>query len=122
MKYINKIPLALICMFSLLIGVTFFTFLNFFDILSNRITDIMIYILFFSLIFLYNFKIVKKSKKKGLIIGIVNSSIIMTILTLLKIIFKISFKWLNLLYGLSIFFTSIVGGIIGANTKKSSNF
>ena len=122
MKYINKIPFVLQSLLYLMIGVLIFTFLNFVDIFSNNVANTMIYVLFFILIFFNNLKMSKKSKKKGLIVGATNATILVAILLVLKFIFKVEFTWSNLIYALFIYLTSIVGGIIGANTKKSSNF
>ena len=122
MKYINKIPFVLQSLLYLMIGVLIFTFLNFVDIFSNNVANTMIYVLFFILIFFNNSKMSKKSKKKGLIVGATNATILVAILLVLKFIFKVEFTWSNLIYALFIYLTSIVGGIIGANTKKSSNF
>lgn len=122
MRYINKIPLALLSLVYLMIGVISFTFLNFIDVLSNNVANIMIYILFFMLIFINNLKLAKASKKKGYITGITNASIIAILLLILKLIFKVKFTWFNLIYALLIYIISIVGGIVGANMKKSSNF
>ena len=122
MKIINKIPFTLQSLIYLILGVMLFTFLNFVDVFSNNIANTMIYVLFFILIFFNNLKMAKKSKKKGLLVGVTNASILVAILLALKIILKVKFTWPNLLYALFIYLTSIVGGIIGANTKKSSNF
>lgn len=121
MKFIKKIPFVLLSLLVFIIGILALTLLNFVDVFSNNITNVLIYILFFALLFLNNWNYAKKSKKKGFVIGSLGGLSVTLVLLILKLIYHIEFAWSNLIYLLFIFGTSITGGIIGANMKKNSN-
>ena len=79
MKYIEKIPYVLRSVLIFALGVILLTLFNFIDFFGNTLTNILIYILFFILLTLNCIKLAKKSKNKGLIVGIKVSSLVLGI-------------------------------------------
>lgn len=121
MKYIEKIPYVLRSVLIFALGVILLTLFNFIDFFGNTLTNILIYILFFILLTLNCIKLAKKSKNKGLIVGIKVSSLVLGIWIIFKLILKISFNSFSFAFIILTLLTSIIGGIMGANMKKSSN-
>ena len=77
-------------------------------------------ILIFNLIsfMILGFIVSKKSKSKGLIIGLKTSSIIILILFILTLLFKCGFNVNNIIYYLLIMLSVIFGSILSKNVKK----
>lgn len=121
MKYIEKIPYVLRSVLIFALGVILLTLFNFIDFFDNTLTNILIYILFFILLTLNCIKLAKKSKNKGLIVGIKVSSLVLGIWITFKLILKINFNSFSFVFIILTILTSIIGGIMGANMKKSSN-
>ena len=92
MKYIEKIPYVLRSVLIFALGVILLTLFNFIDFFGNTLTNILIYILFFILLTLNCIKLAKKSKNKGLIVGIKVSSLVLGIWIIFKLILKINFN------------------------------
>ena len=90
MKYIEKIPYVLRSVLIFALGVILLTLFNFIDFFGNTLTNILIYILFFILLTLNCIKLAKKSKNKGLIVGIKASSLVLGIWIIFKLILKIN--------------------------------
>ncbi len=122
MKLIKKLPLPLVSLISIFLLIFLLTTLNYFDIFGNTLTNILIFSGFFILIFYNSFKISKNKTQKGWLEGIKIASIVLVIWLGLKLVFNPTFSLNNLFYVIGIYITSIMGGIIGINAKKSSKF
>ena len=64
------------------------------------------------------FIIAKKSKNKGLIIGLKTSSIVIVILFILSLLFRCVFNINNIIYYLLILLSILFGSIISKNIKR----
>lgn len=115
MKYLKKQLFSLLIYilgFILLISIT-----SYFSIISYNISNYLIKILFLIGIFIFNFKIGRKSSKKGLIKGIKHSLGIIIVLLFLNLITGFNFSIKTLLYYMLIMLTSILASILGVNKK-----
>ena len=104
----------------LLISILLISLLNYIDLFSSKLSNILIYVIFFSLLSLNSYKIALKSKNKGIIIGAKIASLITFLIIIIKLILKIKFNLASLIYIFLIYLFSIIPAIYGVN-KKGSN-
>jgi putative membrane protein (TIGR04086 family) len=92
----------------------------FYYLLFNSKVTYIIGIIYFSIIYIiFSFKEAKKSNNKGIVVGTKTGLFLIFITILFNIIFyKTSFKLTRLIYYLILLLSSILGAIIGVNTKK----
>ena len=105
---------------SLLIGMFILTFFNYFNIISDKIMNILKMILTLGTFVFSGFYISKRSKKRGFLEGI-KIGIIMCLLFLIITVlsFNESFEWRNIIYYLILIVSSMTGGIIGKQSRKN---
>ena len=120
MKKLKEFNFSYLSIGILSCSVLIITLLNFLDILSVKVSNILIFIIFFILLILNSFKIALKSKDKGIITGTKIASIITIIIVTLKLLFKIKFNFYTAIYILLIYLLSIIPSIYASN-KKGAN-
>ena len=105
---------------SLLIGMFILTFFNYFNIISDKIMNILKMILTLGTFVFSGFYISKRSKKRGFLEGI-KIGIIMCLLFLIITVlsFNESFEWRNIIYYFILIVSSMTGGIIGKQSRKN---
>lgn len=104
-----------------LVGSFVLSILNYFC-LSSSITHKIGFFYLILLLFIFSFKEAKKKTERGIITGIKTGSMFLFLLFLTNIIFYHSpFKWVRIIYYMILLFASILGGIMGINTKKSES-
>ena len=116
-KNFNFLYLSLIMLFLVMIIVSIF---NYIDVLGTKFANTLIYLTLFIVLVLNSFKIARKSKNKGIIVGLKIAALIISIICIFKLIFKSNFTLWTFIYILLIFLATIISTIYGAN-KKSSN-
>ena len=120
MNYIKRIikPLSRIFIY-IIIYMFILTLLNYFNIISYHTLNILKYIFLFILLIYYSYKIGLGSNSKGYLEGIKFSSIIITILIILNIIFIRNFNFKSIIYYLLILVITTSSSILGINKNKS---
>lgn len=89
--------------------------------LNSYITNLISFIVNISLFFCLSFKKGKSTTKKGFVEGIINGSLLLCSLFIITLIFFIrNIKISILLYYLILMASSIIGSILGKNTKKGN--
>jgi len=121
MKKIKKFNFSYLSLGILLLVILIISLLNFIDVFSSNVSNVLIYIMFYITLIFNSFKFALKSKSKGIITGIKISSIITVIIIFLRLILKFKFSWWTFIYILLIYLFSIVSAIYGANKKTSKN-
>lgn len=103
-----------------LIGTLITTILYYFNITSDKFNTILLYLVSIISMFVGTFIIGKRTSKKAIIAGSIYYIIFLTIMILLSLlVFKTSFKLSNLIYFIIIYAFSIIGSIIGKNSKEA---
>ena len=123
MNYTKKVIISLgYIVGPIIIGLFILTILNYFDIISYNLFNIMKIILLCLSIILGGIKIGEKSKQKGWMEGIKLGLIISIILLIFNyLIFRVDFNFKQLFYFVIIFGSSILGSILGINIKKKNS-
>lgn len=104
---------------SILIGMFVFTILNYFNIISDNILNVIKLIFIIGNFIFSGFYLARRSKKRGIIVGLKIGSIISLFMLLITLLGLNSiFKWQNLIYYLILVISSMIGGILGKQTKK----
>ena len=89
--------------------------------LNSYITNLISFIVNISLFFCLSFQKGKNTTKKGFVEGIINGSLLLCSLFIITLIFFIrNIKISILLYYLILMASSIIGSILGKNTKKGN--
>lgn len=102
-----------------LVGSILLSILNYFFI-SSKITYTIGLIYLILLFLVLSFKEGKTSNIRGIITGLKTGIFLIFILVIFNLIFyQSSFKFLHLVYYLILLFASLLGAIVGINTKKS---
>lgn len=106
----------------LLIGTLISSILYYFNITSDKINGIMLYLISFSSIFIGSMMLAKNLKYKGIITGLFYFLfwfIISIILSL--VVFKSAFNIKNIIYYLILLVFTLLGSIIGKNIQKEND-
>lgn len=106
----------------IIIGTLLSSVLYYFNITSDKLNSILLYLISIIGIFTGCLFFSKEMKYKGIINGIIYFMfwfIVMAILSLL--IFKVNFKISSLIYYIVILIFSMLGGIIGKNLKEEND-
>ncbi len=102
-----------------LIGTLLLSILNFF-FLSSKITHIIGFIYLLILFFIFSMTFSKTSSSRGIITGLKTGCFFIAILLIMNLLACQSpFHFLRLLYYLILCLASILGAIVGVNTKKN---
>ena len=95
------------------------TILNYFNILNGNILNIISIITILLSIFIGGFLTGRKANKKGYLEGIKFGGIMIVIILLLNLlVFNNKFTLINILYYLSLLFTSTIGSMLGIQKRK----
>jgi len=95
------------------------TILNYFNVLNGMPLKVVLNITIILSLFIGGYLTGKKANKKGYLEGIKFGSIMVVIVLLLNLfIFKNEFALINILYYLSLLFSSTLGGMIGIMRKS----
>lgn len=106
----------------LVIGTFFTSILYYFNITSDKVNQILIYLIAIIAMFVGSIIFAKNNKYKGIISGLlyfVGWFVIMLIMSLL--VFKSSFKISGLIYYGVLMIFSVLGGIIGKNYQEEND-
>lgn len=106
----------------LVIGTFFTSILYYFNITSDKVNQILIYLIAIIAMFVGSIIFAKNNKYKGIISGLlyfVCWFVIMLIMSLL--VFKSSFKISSLIYYGVLMIFSVLGGIIGKNYQEEND-
>lgn len=106
----------------LVIGTFFTSILYYFNITSDKVNQILIYLIAIIAMFVGSILFAKNNKYKGIISGLlyfVGWFVIMLIISLL--VFKSSFKISSLIYYGVLMIFSVLGGIIGKNYQEEND-
>lgn len=106
----------------LVIGTFFTSILYYFNITSDKVNQILIYLIAIIAMFVGSIIFAKNNKSKGIISGLlyfVGWFVIMLIMSLL--VFKSSFKISGLMYYGVLMIFSVLGGIIGKNYQEEND-
>lgn len=106
----------------LVIGTFFTSILYYFNITSDKVNQILIYLIAIIAMFVGSIIFAKNNKYKGIISGLlyfVGWFVIMFIMSLL--VFKSSFKISGLIYYGVLMIFSVLGGIIGKNYQEEND-
>ena len=105
-----------------IIGALLSSILYYFNITSDKINNILLYLISIIAIFIGSIFFSKQLKYKGIINGLLYFMICFIIMAFFCLtIFKVDFKLNNLIYYLIILIFSILGGIIGKNLKEQND-
>lgn len=113
---------ALFSISIILVGTLISSILYYFNITSDKINSVLLYLIGIIAIFTGSLKLAKNLKYKGIITGAVYFLawfIIMVFLSL--VIFKSSFTTNGIIFYLILLVFSILGGIIGKNTQEEND-
>lgn len=114
MKYLKTFLFTILSMFLLhLIPIT----LNYFGVISNKITNVFNIIILFVVCFLSGIVIGKKANNKGYLEGVKIGGIISGFFLLISLVLKNKFTLIKIVFYLLIIVISIIGSIIGINKK-----
>ena len=104
---------------TILIGVFILTFFNYFNIISDKVMNILKMILILGTFIFSGFYLSKRSKKRGFLEGIKIGLIISVLYLLITLLgFNSSFEWRNIIYYLILIVSSMTGGIIGKQGRN----
>lgn len=105
-----------------IIGTLFSSILYYFNLTSDKINNILLYLISILGIFIGSIIFSKNIKFKGILNGFIYFIFWFIIIILLSfIVYKINFKISNLIYYFIILIFSILGGIIGKNLKEEND-
>lgn len=123
MIYIKKylIPI-LINIAIILFGSLFTSILYYFDLTTDKINNILLYLVSISAFFISSLMLAKNSKYKGLITGLFYFLFWFVIMIFLSIvIFKNPFEIKNMIYDIILLLFTLLGAIIGKNMQKEND-
>lgn len=115
MKYLKTFLFTILSMFLLhLIPIT----LNYFGVISNKITNVFNIIILFVVCLLSGIVIGKKANNKGYLEGVKIGGMISGLFLLTSLVLKNKITLVKIIFYLLIIAISIIGSIIGINKKK----
>lgn len=113
---------ALISIGIILVGSLITSILYYFNITSDKINDILIYLIAITSLFTGSFCLGKNLKYKGIVSGIIYFIVFfITSIIISLLIFDFSFKASSLIFYLVLLIFSALGGIIGKNSQKEND-
>ena len=114
MNYIKRI---LITILGLILITIIFGSLSYFNIINEKILNILQKVLLFVIIYIESYNLGKKKEKKGYIEGIIYGTILILLFIVINIILKRNISIYKLFYYLIILTVSIFSSILGINKK-----
>lgn len=120
MKYLKKLGFSFLYIIgTILISTFIITFLNYFNIISDKVISIFKILIPIVSLFIGGFYIGKKSNSKGYLEGLKLGLLFSIFLLIFNFLaFSNSFKLKYLLFYIIIITSSILGSMIGINRKK----
>ena len=107
----------------IIIGGTFLiTVLNYFNIFTSNLTNIIKLIIVIVSMFIGAFLLGKKSLKKGYIEGIKYSIVFIVLLVIINLLFVKEFNVKSIIYFLIIIISSTFGSMLGIKNKSQNKF
>lgn len=104
----------------IIIGGTFLiTVLNYFNIFTSNLTNIIKLIIVIVSMFIGAFLLGKRSLKKGYIEGIKYSIVFIVLLVIINLLFVKEFNVKSIIYFLIIIISSTFGSMLGINNKRN---
>lgn len=104
---------------TILVGLFIFTFLNYFNIISDKIMSILKILLPVIALGFGGWYLSKNSNKRGIIEGIKIGFLISGFIFLISLLgLNDKFEWKNLIYYLILIFSSMSGGILAKQRKE----
>lgn len=96
--------------------------LYYFNITSDKFNTILLYLISIVAIFVGALKLGKSFDQKGIITGLIYFTIWLIIMIFISLIFfKVDFGIKNIIYYAILLIFSMLGGIIGKNTKEETD-
>lgn len=106
----------------MLLGSFISSILYYFNITSDKFNTILLYLISIVAIFVGALKSGKSFDQKGIITGLIYFTIWLIIMILISLIFfKVDFGIKNIIYYAILLIFSMLGGIIGKNTKEETD-
>lgn len=106
----------------MLLGSFISSILYYFNITSDKFNTILLYLISIVAIFVGALKLGKSFNQKGIITGLIYFTIWLIIMILISLIFfKVDFGIKNIIYYAILLIFSMLGGIIGKNTKEETD-
>ena len=104
---------------TIIVGIFIFTIFNYFNIFSDKITNILKMILIVGVFIFSGYYLSKRSKERGFLEGLKIGSIISILFLLISWLgINSSFNWKNLIYYLILIISSMTGGVIAKQGKQ----
>lgn len=106
----------------MLIGTLISSILYYFNITSDKLNTIILYLISIISLFVGSLKLGKNFKQKGIISGLIFFTIWLVIMIFISIIiFKTNFILKNIIYYMILLIFSILGGILGKNAQEETD-
>lgn len=106
----------------MLLGSFISSILYYFNITSDKFNTILLYLISIVAIFVGALKLGKSFNQKGIITGLIYFTIWLIIMIFISLIFfKVDFGIKNIIYYAILLIFSMLGGIIGKNTKEETD-
>lgn len=106
----------------MLLGSFISSILYYFNITSDKFNTILLYLISIVAIFVGALKLGKSFDQKGIITGLIYFTMWLIIMILISLIFfKVDFGIKNIIYYAILLIFSMLGGIIGKNTKEETD-
>ncbi len=106
----------------MLLGSFISSILYYFNITSDKFNTILLYLISIVAIFVGALKLGKSFDQKGIITGLIYFTIWLIIMIFISLIFfKVDFGIKNIIYYAILLIFSMLGGIIGKNTKEETD-
>ncbi len=104
---------------SILIGMFILAFFNYFNIISDKVMNVLKMILILGIFIFGGFYLSKRSKKRGFLEGIKIGLIVCIFFLLITLLgFNSSFEFRSIIYYLILIVASMTGGIIGKQVRS----
>ncbi len=106
----------------MVIGCLITSVLYYFNITSDKINTILLYLISIVSIFVGALKLSQNLNQKGIITGLIYFTFWFVIMIFISlVIFKVNFKLSNFIYYAILLIFSMLGAIIGRNTKEETD-
>lgn len=103
------------------LGTIISSVLYYFNITSDKVNNVLLYLICFSAIIVGSYKIGKETSKKGMISGLIYASIFIILMMLFSVFIFKNFHAAFLIYYLLIIAFSIIGTVTGKNKQKEKD-
>ena len=119
MQYVKQFFKAFgLVLMIILISTIVITILDYFNLFSESLTNIFLFVITLISIIIGSYKLGKKSSKKGIIEGLKLGIVISVSFMLMGLITGNNFQISNTIYYVILIISSILGSIVGKNRKQ----